>query len=69
MSDQLEYTPKSKGLPPEELVEILRQAVRRARVQRNNYEQELMKMTKRAIKAETELALLEKYVNRVSKHS
>lgn len=60
----LEYEKSKKGLSPEELVEVLREAVKRAMVQRNNYQQELMKMTNRAIKAETELELLERYINR-----
>jgi hypothetical protein len=59
------YRTESKSsLTPDELIDTLKEECRRVKVQRNNYEQELIKMTKRAVKAESELQLLERYINR-----
>jgi len=47
-----------------QLIEWLKQEVRRVKIQRNEYEQRLTAATKELVKVSAELKALEKYINR-----
>lgn len=60
-----EYSePLPKNPTPEQRIKWLEKEVKRVKIQRNEYEQDLMKANRELNRVRAELALLENYVNR-----
>ena len=70
MSKQSQYVycspppQKMSDMSDKELIEHLKAEVRRVKEQRNQYEQELLKVNREVNRLRTDLTLLENYVNR-----
>jgi len=56
--------PKKKNPTDKELIEELKEECRRVKIQRNEYEQKVFSLQKELNKAQSELKLLETYINR-----
>lgn len=59
-----EHKLRKKEPTDKELIAILKNEVRRVKIQRNAYEQELFSVNKKLNKVQSELTLLENYINR-----
>ena len=59
------FLPEKKKNPSDkELIEYLKEECRRVKIQRNEYEQKLMTTTRELNRVQSELKLLENYINR-----
>lgn len=64
MQPQFNLYPRKKGLSDNELIEVLKEECKRVKIQRNEYEQRLLKSERELNRVSAELKLLENYINR-----
>lgn len=58
------FKPDKSKMTDAELIEELKQELRRVKMQRNDYEQKLLMANRELNRVSTELKLLENYINR-----